>query len=196
MPDPYVESLRRGFKSREIPGSCSIIIFGATGDLTHRKLIPALYNLFLNKELPSSFKIIGFARRDKNDAIWRSELERSNHENSRSGHNEKKWEEFSKSLFYFQGDLNSKKSFSDLKKYITDHEKKEDTFHNRLFYLSTAPEFFSVVLDNLKKVQLNISPEKGWSRVIIEKPFGSNLHTAQNLNQTVNETFHESSKYK
>ena len=196
MPDPYVESLRRGFKSRDIPGSCSIIIFGATGDLTHRKLIPALYNLFLNKELPSSFKIIGFARRDKNDAIWRSELERSNHENSRSGHNEKKWEEFSKSLFYFQGDLNSKKSFSDLKKYITDHEKKEDTFHNRLFYLSTAPEFFPVVLDNLKKVQLNISPEKGWSRVIIEKPFGSNLHTAQNLNQTVNETFHESDTYR
>ena len=70
MPDPYVESLRRGFKSRDIPGSCSIVIFGATGDLTHRKLVPALYNLFLNDELPDSFRIIGFARRDKNDQIY------------------------------------------------------------------------------------------------------------------------------
>ena len=78
MSDPYVESLRRGFKSRTIPGSCAIVIFGATGDLTHRKLIPALYNLYINNELPESFKIIGFARRDKNDYLWRSELEQSN----------------------------------------------------------------------------------------------------------------------
>ena len=147
-----------------------------------------LYNLFLNDELPDSFRIIGFARRDKNDQIWRSELEESNRNNSRSGHDEEKWDEFSKSLFYFRGDLNSEESFSDLKKCITGHETKEPTFHNRLFYLSTAPDFFSVVLDNLKEAQLNLSPKKGWSRVIIEKPFGSNLGTAQNLNRIVNDT--------
>ena len=94
MSDPYVESLRRGFKSRTIPGSFTIVIFGATGDLTHRKLIPALYNLYINNELPESFKIIGFARRDKDDELWRSELEQSNKENSRSGNKDEVWEKF------------------------------------------------------------------------------------------------------
>ena len=134
MSDPYVESLRRGFKSRTIPGSCTIVIFGATGDLTHRKLIPALYNLYINNELPEFFKIIGFARRDKNDDLWRSELEQSNKDNSRSGHKDEVWAKFSSSLFYFRGDLNSEESFKELRNTIEEHEALVDTFHNRLFY--------------------------------------------------------------
>ena len=86
MPESSVTSLRRGFKSRQIPEFCSIVIFGATGDLTHRKLVPALYNLFLNNELPKNLRVIGSARRDKTDQQWQEELENSNRENSRSGH--------------------------------------------------------------------------------------------------------------
>ena len=196
MSDPYVESLRRGFKSRTIPGSCTIVIFGATGDLTHRKLIPALYNLYINNELPESFKIIGFARRDKDDELWRSELEQSNKENSRSGHKDEVWEKFSSSLFYFRGDLNSEESFKELRNTVEKHEASVDTFHNRLFYLSTAPEFFPKVLNHLKSVKLNQAVEDGWARVIVEKPFGINLETAQDLNHVVNDTFHEADTYR
>ncbi|MEC7856333.1 MAG: glucose-6-phosphate dehydrogenase, partial [Verrucomicrobiota bacterium] len=196
MSDPYVESLRRGFKSRNIPGSCTIVIFGATGDLTHRKLIPALYNLYINNELPNSFRIIGFARRDKNDEIWRSELKQSNIENSRSGRDDKIWGKFSSSLYYFRGNLNSEESFIDLKKTLEEHESSVDDFHNRLFYLSTAPEFFPTVLNHLKSIKFNQPLENGWSRVIVEKPFGTNLSTAQNLNRVVNDTFHEADTYR
>ena len=196
MSDPYVESLRRGFKSRTIPGSCTIVIFGATGDLTHRKLIPALYNLYINNELPNSFRIIGFARRDKNDEIWRSELKQSNIENSRSGHDDKIWEKFSSSLYYFRGNLNSEESFTELKNAIEKHESSIDNFHNRLFYLSTAPDFFPTVLNHLKSIKLNQPLENGWSRVIVEKPFGTDLATAQDLNRVVNDTFHEADTYR
>ena len=144
MPESSVISLRRGFKTRQIPESCSIIIFGATGDLTHRKLIPALYNLSLNNELPKVLKVIGFARRDKTDQSWQEELQKSNSKNSRSGHDSKAWGKFVSSFSYHRGDLNDPESYKTLSKHLDEIESENGTNHNRLFYLSTAPEFFPV----------------------------------------------------
>jgi len=196
MPESSVTSLRRGFKSRQIPESCSIIIFGATGDLTHRKLVPALYNLSLNNELPKNLRVIGFARRDKTDQLWQEELEKSNRENSRSGHDSEAWEKFVSSFTYHLGDLNDLGSYKTLSDHLDEIESQSETNHNRLFYLSTAPEFFPIVLENLKSTGLNNANPNSWSRVIIEKPFGSDLKSAQNLNQVVNETFSETDTYR
>ncbi|MEC9327027.1 MAG: hypothetical protein VYC63_03870 [Verrucomicrobiota bacterium] len=196
MPESSVTSLRRGFKTRQIPESCSLIIFGATGDLTHRKLIPALYNLSLNNELPEILRIIGFARRDKTDQSWQEELEKSNSENSRSGHDGKAWDKFATSFSYHRGDLNDPESYKTLSEHLDEIESEKDVNHNRLFYLSTAPQFFPVVLENLKAAGLNNANTNAWSRIIIEKPFGSDLKSAQDLNQAVNETFSETDTYR
>jgi len=196
MLESSVTSLRRGFKTRQIPESCSIIIFGATGDLTHRKLIPALYNLALNNELPKSLRVIGFARRDKTDQSWQEELKKSNSENSRSGHDSKAWEKFVSSFSYHRGDLNDPESYKELSKHLDTIESEKGINHNRLFYLSTAPEFFPAVLKNLKSAGLNNANTNAWSRVIIEKPFGSDLKSAQELNQVANETFAETDTYR
>ncbi|MED5471176.1 MAG: glucose-6-phosphate dehydrogenase, partial [Verrucomicrobiota bacterium] len=196
MPESSVTSLRRGFKSRQIPEFCSIVIFGATGDLTHRKLVPALYNLFLNNELPKNLRVIGFARRDKTDQQWQEELENSNRENSRSGHDPEAWKKFVSSFTYHRGDLNDSNSYKTLSAHLDAIESENERNHNRLFYLSTAPEFFPVVLENLKSTGLNNANPNSWSRVIIEKPFGSDLKSAQDLNAVVNETFSEADTYR
>ena len=196
MSESSVTSLRRGFKSRQIPEFCSIVIFGATGDLTHRKLVPALYNLFLNNELPKNLRVIGFARRDKTDQQWQEELENSNRENSRSGHDPEAWKKFVSSFTYHRGDLNDSNSYKTLSAHLDAIESENERNHNRLFYLSTAPEFFPVVLENLKSTGLNNANPNSWSRVIIEKPFGSDLKSAQDLNAVVNETFSEADTYR
>ena len=196
MPESSVTSLRRGFKSRQIPEFCSIVIFGATGDLTHRKLVPALYNLFLNNELPKNLRVIGFARRDKTDQQWQEELENSNRENSRSGHDPEAWKKFVSSFTYHRGDLNDSNSYKTLSAHLDAIESENERNHNRLFYLSTAPEFFPVVLENLKATGLNNANPNSWSRVIIEKPFGSDLKSAQDLNAVANETFSEADTYR
>jgi glucose-6-phosphate 1-dehydrogenase len=196
MPESSVTSLRRGFKSRQIPEFCSIVIFGATGDLTHRKLVPALYNLFLNNELPKNLRVIGFARRNKTDQQWQEELENSNRENSRSGHDPEAWKKFVSSFTYHRGDLNDSNSYKTLSAHLDAIELENERNHNRLFYLSTAPEFFPVVLENLKSTGLNNANPNSWSRVIIEKPFGSDLKSAQDLNAVANETFSEADTYR
>ena len=98
MSNPFREDL----VSRSRPESCTVVIFGATGDLTHRKLIPALYNLAVDGELPSNVKIVGFARREKSDEVFRAGLKELNQEVSRSGHDEEIWNDFEQTVHYHQ----------------------------------------------------------------------------------------------
>ena len=188
--------LREGLLSRQEAKPCSLVIFGATGDLTHRKLIPALYNLAADNDLPPGLKVTGFARREKNDQSWRNELEESNRKNSRSGHDPDIWENFAANISYHRGDLNDPGAYNDLAKHLDKVDESSTTHHNRLFYLSTAPEFFPIVLKNLKAAGLNQSKNGGWSRVIIEKPLGSNLSSAQELNRVLSNTFSEEDTYR
>ena len=181
---------------RNRPEPCTLVIFGATGDLTHRKLIPALYNLAADGDLPAGMRVIGFARRDKSDEEFRTGLEELNRKVSRRSHNEQLWEQFSQAIEYHQSEFQDAEGYLRLRERL-DAIDAEGGSGNRLFYLATSPEYFDDVLLHLRSAGLNQSSETGgWSRVVVEKPFGTDLPTAQHLNQIVNDTFPESDTYR
>ena len=192
MKNPFREDL----VSRNKPEPCSVVIFGATGDLAHRKLVPALYNLSVDGELPSDVKIIGFARREKSDEVFRDGLAELNQEVSRNGHDDEVWGRFAENIQYHQSTFDDLDGYKALADKLNAIDEERGGKGNRLFYLSIAPEFFDDVLEKLKEVGLNKSAEGCWSRVIVEKPFGKNLASAQHLNQVVNNTFDESDTYR
>lgn len=179
---------------RNHPESCIIVIFGATGDLTHRKLIPALYNLAADGDLPAGIRVVGFARREKSDEEFRLGLEELNKEVSRQGHNDDLWAQFSQSITYHTSEFGDHEGYLALKKRL-DEMEKEGASPNRLYYLASAPEFFDDILLHLRQSDLNKS-KTGWCRAVVEKPFGTDLATAQHLNQVVNDTFAEAHTYR
>jgi len=192
MNNPFRENL----VSRNKPEPCTVVIFGATGDLAHRKLVPALYNLTVDGELPSNVKIIGFARREKTDEVFREGLEDLNKQVSRNGHDDEVWGRFAESIHYHQSTFDDIEGYKSLAKRLDEIDAERGGKGNRLFYLSIAPEFFDDVLEKLKEVGLNNAAEGCWSRVIVEKPFGKDLASAQHLNQVVNNTFDEADTYR
>jgi glucose-6-phosphate 1-dehydrogenase len=179
---------------RNHPESCIIVILGATGDLTHRKLIPALYNLAADGDLPAGLRVVGFARREKTDEEFRAGLEELNREVSRQGHNDDLWAQFSQSITYHQSEFGDHNGYVALKKRL-DEMEKAGASPNRLFYLASAPEFFDDILLQLGSSKLNRS-KNGWCRAVVEKPFGTDLATAQHLNQVVADTFAEEHTYR
>jgi len=182
--------------SKLVPEPCSLVIFGATGDLTHRKLIPALYNLAVEGNLPSALNVIGVARREKSDEEFRAELKSSTSTFSRSPVHNDHWEKFSLSLSYHRGEFHTFDAYLELAKKLSDYESRNDMPANRLFYFAVAPDQFEVILHNLKQSGLSKPQENSWTRVIIEKPFGTNLQTARHLNKLVHDSFPESSTYR
>ena len=178
------------------PDSCSLIIFGATGDLTHRKLIPALYNLAAEGSLPPNLNVVGVARREKTDEQFRAELEETTRKFSRTPVNDAVWEKFSQSISYHRTEFHAFEGYLELSKKLAEHDAHNGTSGNHLFYFAVAPDQFDVILHNLKESCLSHAKSGGWSRVIIEKPFGVNLHTAKHLNKLVHDSFPESSTYR
>ncbi len=192
MSNPFREDL----VSRSRAEPCSIVIFGATGDLTHRKLIPALYNLAVSGELPTGVNIIGFARREKSDGEFRAGLEELNRKVSRSGHNQEVWDKFIQSVSYHCSEFTDPEGYASLASRLDEIDAAHGGKGNRLFYIASAPEFFDNILEHLKDVGLNESKDGCWSRVIVEKPFGTDLKTARHLNEVVNATFQEEDTYR
>jgi len=192
MSNPFRDDL----VSRSRAEACTIVIFGATGDLTHRKLIPALYNLAVDGELPSGVKIVGFARREKSDEEFRSGLKELNKKVSRNGHDDAIWDNFEQSIHYHKSEFQDDDGYERLAKRLDELDEARGGRGNRLFYIASAPEFFDDILESLKKVGLNESKGDSWSRVIVEKPFGKDLKTAQHLNEVVNATFEEKDTYR
>jgi glucose-6-phosphate 1-dehydrogenase len=166
----------------------TIVIFGATGDLTHRKLIPAIYNLFRKERLSGSFVIVGFARRSYTDESFCQELQDSANEYSANTFNLDTWGKFSDHVHYFQGDLNSAKDYEKLEDYLHTLENGQS---DRLYYCATAPEFYESIARNLGNAGMTIQAA-GWRDIVIEKPFGSDLSSARALNQTLHRFFSES----
>ena len=180
---------------RSRPESCTLVIFGATGDLTHRKLIPALYNLAVDGDLPAGLRVVGFARREKSDHEYRSDLEALNRKVSRQGHDEQLWEHFANTIHYHQSEFQDLDGYHRLKTRLEEIEADGGS-GNRLFYIASAPEFFDDVLIKLKEAGLSDPVEGRWSRVVVEKPFGIDLPTAEHLNSVVNQTFQEKDTYR
>lgn len=188
--------LREGLTDRSIPQPCTVVIFGATGDLTHRKLIPALYNLAADCDLPLSSAVVGFARREKTDAQFRDELRESVREFSRSGFQENVWDHFAKGLYYHRSEFANDEGYEQLAKRLDEIDKERGTTGNRLFYLSVAPGEFEGILAKLNAHGLNKTAGESWARVIVEKPFGHDLASAQELNGVVERTFAEKDTYR
>ena len=188
--------LRKDLVSRSRPEACTVVIFGATGDLTHRKLIPALYNLQIEGALPAGVKIIGFARRDKSNEVFREGLEDLNKQVSRNGHDQEVWSEFAENVEYHMSEFTDADGYKRLADRLDAIDAERGGKGNRLFYIASAPSFFDDILDQLKAAGLSDNAEGYWSRVIVEKPFGTDLPTAQHLNQVVNRTFQESDTYR
>ena len=169
---------------RKVVEPCSMVIFGATGDLTSRKLIPALYHLFVDKQLPTPFRIIGFARREKNDSVWRDELREALQRFSRTKKvDAAQWAAFSENLHYCQGDISDAKAYGKLEEQLASFGD-ERLRRNLLHYLAISPSQFAEVVEHLHQAKLLIKgeTEKFWQRVVIEKPFGHNLASAKQLN--------------
>ncbi len=138
--------LREGLSTRAVPQPCSVVIFGATGDLTHRKLLPALYNLAADGELPPPVTVIGFARREKTDQDFRREMEEAVRKFSRQTVRDEIWKTFGQSIFYHQSDFSDEAGFKTLAERLDKIDKERGTRGNRLFYFAVAPDQFEPIL--------------------------------------------------
>ena len=171
--------------------ACTIVIFGASGDLTARKLIPALYHLFKDKQMPSGFRVVGFARREKTDASWRQELRVALDQFSRTKPvDDKVWSAFAENLFYCQGDLTDDAAYKKLEAQLTEFGSGP-LRENLLFYLAISPSQFGEVVEQVHRSGLLNKEGVGWQRIVVEKPFGHDLASAQALNRELTRYAHE-----
>jgi len=196
MSSPTVNPLREGIVNRLAPEPCTLVIFGATGDLTHRKLIPALYNLAAEGALPPSITIIGFARREKTTGEFRAEMEASVRKFSRTPVDEALWKNFASALIYHRSPFDDLSGYESLARAMEAADQTRGTGGNRLYYLAVAPDQFPVILSRLRESGLSQAPKGSWARVIVEKPFGTDLRTAQELNRLVGEVFAEKDTFR
>ncbi|MBX9923596.1 MAG: glucose-6-phosphate dehydrogenase [Rhabdochlamydiaceae bacterium] len=179
---------------------CIVVIFGATGDLTARKLLPALYNLAREGQLPPQFACVGFARRTKTNEQFREEMKDAINKFSRvKPIDETLWQTFQNQLFYYTSEFHDEKGYQGLHQFLADLDIKLGTKGNRVFYLSTQPSFFTMISENLYKAGLIYNQEKEkdrWSRIIIEKPFGHDLKSAHLLQGELTKFLDESQIYR
>jgi glucose-6-phosphate 1-dehydrogenase len=192
LPNP----LREGLAEERVPEPAVMVIFGASGDLTHRKLLPALYSLTRDRLLPARFAIVGFARKPMNDDAFRGEMRKACDEFARRRPVDAAlWEAFAQHVFYQQGDYDDPASYAGLKARIEEIEKTLGLPGNRVFYLATPSWSFAPAIRGLGASGLAPQGDTR-ARVIIEKPFGSDLDTARALNRDIHETLTEKQIYR
>ncbi|HEV8022176.1 MAG TPA: glucose-6-phosphate dehydrogenase, partial [Candidatus Lustribacter sp.] len=197
-PGGDVNPLRAGVASSRITDPCNIVFFGASGDLCKRMLMPAMYNLRLEDIMPANFGIIGLSRCPWDNTEFQTEMRKSIDEFSRSGPaKDPLWSDFAKRLSFVDGSFDDSAAFKELRKVIEDNDAKLKTGGNRLFYLSTPPSLFGKIIDMLDEAGLGPNDNKtGWTRIIIEKPFGTDLDSARALQAEVSKVFDERSVYR
>jgi glucose-6-phosphate 1-dehydrogenase len=173
----------------------AITIFGAKGDLTNRKLVPALYNLFINNHLPDSFIIVGVDYLAAGDPEFKKDLLEGINEFSRSGRaDEKKWDEFSARIFYTQGDFLKADTFIHLKGKLDAFDKTNKQRSTRMFYYAVAPRFIEIISDSLFKYKMCHQAVR--DRIVVEKPFGTDLDSSKKLNRFLGRRFKENQIYR
>src|SRR5207253_11327318 len=188
--------LREGLRIKQTTEPCAMVIFGATGDLTHRKLLPALYNLALEHPLPAGFSVVGFARRPYTDEDFRQQaLESINSYSRQKPVNPQVWENFAAGIRYLQSAFHDPAGYERLNNLLNELDQERGTSGNRIFYLSTPPSQYPEIIQRLGAAGLNKS-RKGWTRIIIEKPFGRDLASARELNRQVARVFKEEQVYR
>jgi glucose-6-phosphate 1-dehydrogenase len=182
--------------TRHTAPPCTIVIFGAAGDLTKRKLIPALYNLRESKLLPDNFAVIGVARAEMNDEEFRRRLSDDLREFATAHVKSEIWSWLEERLFYLSGDFNDGQTYQRLKELLSKTNAEQKTQGNFLFYLATAPNYFAPVVQRLGAAGLTNEEADSWRHVVIEKPFGSDLASAMKLNANIKEVLDERQIYR
>jgi glucose-6-phosphate 1-dehydrogenase len=194
--------LRRGLVEDRTGDACAVVIFGASGDLTKRKLIPALYNLGVSRSLPSGFAVVGVARREKSHEQFRAEMKEGVTQFSRRKPIDPTvWGDFERGISYVTGSFEKPETYTNLRAHLEELDRERGTRKNRLYYLAVPPAEFGIIMRNLKEAGLVYTHEQerdggSWSRVVIEKPFGHDLASARELNDTVAATFEESQVFR
>src|SRR5438132_1335616 len=191
---PATNPLREGLEQERVPDASCLVIFGASGDLTGRKLLPALYSLAHDGLLPAGQTIIGFARPDFTDDAFRMAMREACDKYARTRPvDDAIWENFAKGLFYVQGDFSEPSGYYRLNQKLQECDRTRGTGGRRIYYLAVPPQFFPVISELLGAEKMVTDPERGgpFTRVIIEKPFGHDLQSAKELNRVAVSTFRE-----
>ena len=173
--------------------SHTMVIFGASGDLTSRKLIPALYRQFQRGRLPNPTRIVGVARSAFTSEQWREQLTESTAKFVKGDFNNESWQAFSQYIFYQPCDIGNEEDFHKLGAFLSEVEGSKTT--DRVYYLSTMPQLYAAAITQLGKAGLNVEKD-GKRRVVIEKPFGIDLASAKLLNESIHQTFREDQIYR
>jgi glucose-6-phosphate 1-dehydrogenase len=216
--------LRQGTRGQRTPQPCAMVIFGATGDLTKRKLLPAVYNLAMENPLPAGFTVVGVARRPMTDEEWRQYVKDAINDFSRNHPvNPTIWESFSQGLFYHQTEFHDIEGYARLGQKLRQLDQQRGINGHHIFYLATSPEFYPDIIQRLGQARLVhknghslITPQRGrspaapdglsngddeesasgWTRIIVEKPFGHDLESAKELNRKLLRVFSEDQVYR
>jgi glucose-6-phosphate 1-dehydrogenase len=177
---------------------CTLVIFGATGDLTKRKLVPGLYSLAQERLLPSDFAVIGFARRDKTHDVFRQEMRQAVQEFARYPLDNRLWETFASRLYYHRSTFDDAMGYARLQEFLDEVGARHGTQDRVIYYLSTPPEAYDDIVHHLHAAGLATAqePRGAWPRVVVEKPFGHDLETARQLNVHFRNAFDERRIYR
>lgn len=194
MSNPLRSSVDR--RLPRIAGPSSLVIFGVTGDLARKKLLPAVYDLANRGLLPPGFGLVGFARRDWDDEFFRSEVKGHVQENCRTQFDEQVWDQLEEGIRFVSGSFDDSAAFARLSEVLKELDTDRGTGGNHAFYLSVPPSSFPVVCRHLADAGLSSTENDSWRRVVIEKPFGHDLESAQELDQVVAEVFTEDSVFR
>ena len=192
LPNP----LRTGRRMRRIADPCVMVVFGGSGDLTKRKLVPALYSLSRKRMAPAGFTVLGIARSSYSNEQYREHLRRwmTTHSQDQSP-DTATWDQFSEGIHYITGDFGQAETYSQVKVLLEDFDRQRGTEGNRIFYLATPPSEYSDIVRHLGEAGLAHN-DHGWVRIIIEKPFGRDLASARALNRDVSAVFTEDQVYR
>ena len=174
---------------------CVMVIFGASGDLTKRKLIPALYNLAKDNLLSKEFALVGVARNEMSSEQFRDMISKEIGDFATTKVDPDLWHWFARRIYYIAGDFDDPKVYEELARVLGDVDKEHGTRGNYFYYLATAPNFFATVVKQLGAANL-VSEERGWRRVIIEKPFGRDYESARSLNKEIRQVLDEKQIYR
>jgi len=195
MATTFLENpLRVGLQQERIPEPQIVVIFGASGDLTQRKLIPAIYHLMQERRLPGELTIVGVARRDWSHEFFREHLKQGVEEFSDGIKAEDAWNSFAEGLFYCAGNMDDPTFYQKLNLFLSELDGRRGTFGNRVFYLSVSPNLFAETIQQLGNA--GMLKDRAKTRLVIEKPFGRDLQSAQNLNAVVQKVCRENQVYR
>src|ERR1700736_257346 len=187
---------KRDKRLPRVAGPCSVVIFGVTGDLARKKLMPAIYDLANRGLLSPSFSLVGFARRDWDHDDFAKVVYDAVKQHARTRFRQEVWDRLAEGIRFVQGTFDDDKAFQRLAETLDKLDIERGTGGNHAFYLAIPPNAFPVVCEQLQKSGLARPQGDRWSRVVIEKPFGHDLESAQALNKTLNAVFPEEAVFR